>query len=243
MQMAKLTNAGFMLTAGLLSGCANPYPLPIVSVSEEEAVIRGDNNARILNPAWMKGKSYRGLNAAQTMPDLLLNLDIYHTLYSNQYDALVNTMNTADGATVLGGIWGVAGALTGTKAWMYQGAGVAGVSALYTDHYQIKVQSENYYKASEAMRCMYNVVGAMPNGVELSPEGFRTVNIATNDVTSKLLRVQRDVVLAQPDLDRLKKALLLPTPTPVDKNAMKAFTEDKVDDEVLPRIEKCVSEF
>lgn len=241
--MAKLTNAGFMLAAGLLSGCVNPYPQPIVDVSEEKAVKRDANKVRILNPAWQEGKTYGGLNAARNLSDLRLNLDIYHRLYSAQYDGLVKTMNTADGATVLGGLWGVAGALSGTKAWIYQGTGLAGVSTIYTDHYQIKVQSENYFKAKEAMRCMYGVVGEMPDGKELSPAGLRTVNIAINDVTSKLLRVQRDVVLAQPDLERLKKALIAQTQPAATPSAMLQFTPAQVDDDILPRVEKCVSEF
>lgn len=240
--MAKITRPGLLLAVGLLSGCVNPYPQPIVTVSEDDAVIK-DGNVRKLNPAWQKGKSTVGLNAPVNLRDFRLNVEIYHNLYSTQHRDLVNTLNTADGATVLGGLWGVAGALTGTKAWMYQGAGLAGTSAIYTDHYQIKVQSENYFKASEAMRCMYRAVAGMPDGRELSAAGLRTADIAIDDVTAKLSRVQRDVVLAEPDFNRLKKALLLTEPAGADFVAKQSYTADQVDADILPKLEKCVSEF
>ncbi|WP_367253341.1 hypothetical protein [Pseudomonas sp. stari2] len=241
--MAKFSRSSLMLAAGLISGCVNPYPLPVVNVSEQEAVRRDGSNARIMNPSWMKGESSIGLNTAKNLSDFRLNLEIYHKLYTVQYEGLVNTMNVGDGATVLGGLWGVAGALTGTKAWIYQGAGVAGVSSIYTDHYQIKVQSENYFKASEALKCMYGVVGEVPDGIELTPSGLRNVNIALNDVTSKLVRVQRDVVLAQPDLQKLKEALANTPKSAAGPSAMLLFTPAQLDADVVPRVQTCAKEF
>ncbi|MGE8066150.1 hypothetical protein [Pseudomonas sp. NPDC089569] len=241
--MAKLTRPSLMLAVVFMSGCVNPYPQPVVNVSEQEAVKRDGSNVRIMNPNWMKGESSLGLNTAKNLSDFRLNLEIYHKLYTVQYERLVNTLNVADGATVLGGLWGVAGALTETKAWIYQGAGAAGGAAIFTDHYQIKVQSDNYFKAKEALSCMYGVVGEVPDGIELSPAGLRTVNIALNDVISKLLRVQRDVTLAQPDFDKLKRAFAVPDKPPAAPSAWLAYSSTDVDDDVLPRVAKCVSLF
>lgn len=241
--MANLTRTKLLLVAGLLSGCVNPYPQPIVTVSEQEAVQRDENNVRIMNPEWRKANSAGGLNTPYNMHDLRLNLKVYNDLYDAQYKGLVKTLNTTDGATVLGGIWGVAGALTGTKAWIYQGAGIAGGSALYSDHYQIKLQSENYYRAKKAMHCMYCAVAGMPEGRELSATGLRTVDIAIDDVNSKLERVQREVVLAEPDLEKLKKAFSVPEPAAVAPSVKMMYTEAQVDDDVLPKVQKCVSEF
>ncbi|MFH0021445.1 hypothetical protein ACFZAC_07505 [Pseudomonas fluorescens] len=241
--MAKLTRSSLMLAAGLISGCVNPYPLPIVNVSEQEAITRDGSDARIMNPNWMKGESSLGLNTAKNLSDFRLNLEIYHKLYTAQYEGLVNTMNVGDGATVLGGLWGVAGALSGTKAWIYQGAGLAGVSNIYTDHYQIKVQSDNYFKAKEAIRCMYGVVGEIPDGIELSASGLRNINIALNDVIAKLSRVQRDVVLAQPDLEQLKKALANTPQSAAGQAEMLVYTPAQLDADVVPRVQTCAKEF
>lgn len=52
-----------MLAAGLISGCVNPYPLPIVNVSEADTVKR-DNGVRVMNPTWMKGAATLGLDEA-----------------------------------------------------------------------------------------------------------------------------------------------------------------------------------
>ena len=95
--MAKLAGAGFLLAAGLLSGCVNPYPQPIVNVSEKEAVSLGANKVRVMKPSWLKDNPYSGLNAAQNLSDLRLNLDIYSRLYEAQYNGLVNTLSTATG--------------------------------------------------------------------------------------------------------------------------------------------------
>lgn len=240
--MSNLMKTKLFLVAGLLSGCVNPYPQPIVTVTEQEAVKRV-NNVRTMNPEWRKANSAGGLNTPYNTADLRLNLKIYVDLYDAQYKGLVRTLNTTDGATVLGGIWGVAGALTGTKAWIYQGAGVAGGSALYSDHYQIKLQSENYYRARNAMHCMYRTISGVPEGNELSAVGIRTVDIAINDINSKLERVQREVVLAEPDLDKLKRSFLLPEPAAAIPGVKVKLTDDQVDKDILPKIEKCVSEF
>ena len=90
---------------------------------------------------------------------------------------------------------------------------------------------------------MYNIVGPLSDGVELSPSGIRTANIAADTVKTKLLHVQQEVVLAQPDLEKLKKSLLGAAAAPVTPGAMKAFSSDKVDNEILPRLEVCVSDF
>jgi hypothetical protein len=241
--MIKLTRSNLILAAGLISGCVNPYPVPIASVSEQEAVIKDRDNARIINPNWMKGQSSLGLNAAKNLSDFRLNLDVYQKLYTARYEDLVNTMNVGDGATVFGGLWSVAGALSGTRAWFYQGAALAGGSTIYTDHYQIKVQSENYFKAKEAMRCMYGVVGELPDGTELSAAGLRNLNIAFNDVIAKLWRVQRDVVLAQPDLEQLKKALAKTPSVAASPAELQAFTPSQLDNDVVPRVQTCAKEF
>lgn len=240
--MAKLTGSTLMLAAALISGCVNPYPLPIVNVSEEEAISKV-NGVRVMNPDWLKGVSALGLDEAKNLQDFRINVTVYHKLYIAQYEGLVNTMNVGDGATVLGGLWGVAGALTGTKAWIYQGAGVAGVSSIYTDHYQIKVQSENYYNAAKALRCMYKVVGEVPDGVELSATGIRSLNIALNDVTSKLLQVQREVVLAQPDLNKLKEALGKEPGVYTAPTALSALADEKRDNEIVSRVQTCATTF
>lgn len=241
--MAKTLRIKLLLVAGLLTGCANPYPQPIVSVSEQDAVRRDANNVRIINPEWRKANSAGGLNVPNTLSDLRVNLKIYRDLYDAQYKSLIRTLNTSDAATVLGGVWGVAGALTGTKAWIYQGAGVAGGSALYTDHFQIKLQSENYYRAKKTMHCMYRAVAEMPDGRELTDAGLRTVDIAIDDVISKLERVQREVVLAEPDLEKLKAAFSVPAAAAVAPAVKMAYTPTQVDDDILPKVQKCVSEF
>lgn len=240
--MANLTKPGLMLAASLLSGCVNPYPQPIVSVSEQEAVAKDANGVRIINPEWQKAKSARGLNVPTNISDLRINLAIYRDLYKSQHQDLVKALNAGDAATVLGGIWGLAGSISGSKAMLYQGLGLAGVTTIYTDHYQLKVQSENYLKASDTMQCMYRVVAVFPDSKELTPEGLRSINISIDDVISRLSRVQRDIVLAQPDLKRLKEALVVNTPT-ADKATILNFTDAQVDADILPKIEKCVSEF
>jgi len=237
--MANLSKSGFILAAGLISGCVNPYPLPIVSVSEQEAVTKAKNGDRIVNPEWQKTKSAAGLNVPVNLNDLRLNLGIYRDLYYSQYNELTRALNTGDAATVLGGLWGVAGSISGSKAMLYQGLGLAGVTTIYTDHYQLKIQSENYRKASETMQCMYEVVAALPNDNELTPQGLRTVNSVVNGVITRLSRVQRDIVLAQPDFKRLKDAFAANVPALGVEN----LTNANVDSNVIPQIEQCASVF
>lgn len=240
--MANVYRSAIILAGGLIAGCVNPYPLPVVEVSEHEAV-KLEKNVRIMNPDWMKGHPSLGLNSANNLSDFRLNLEVYHKLYNAQYEDLVRALNVADGTTLLGGLWGVAGALSGTRAWIYQGTGLAGVSTIYTSHYQIKVQSENYFKAKEAIRCMYAVVGEIPDGAELSATGQRNLNMALNEVVAKLSRVQRDVVLAQPDLEQLKKSLMQVPSVAAGQRAFMAMKLDQRDDEVVPRVQTCAREF
>ncbi|OLY75750.1 hypothetical protein AU074_22065 [Pseudomonas sp. ATCC PTA-122608] len=124
---------------------------------------------------------------------------------------------------------------------VYQGGGLAGVSAFYTDHYQIKVQSENYLKASDAMRCIERVVSEIPDGLEFTAAGLRVAIIGLDDVTAKLEQAQKSIVIAEPNFDRLKKALTKNVPEFNGRNM--ANDPRDIDDSYLPLIEQCVSKF
>ncbi|WP_139114611.1 hypothetical protein [Pseudomonas sp. 24 E 1] len=234
-----VTKPCLILAASFIAGCISPYPQPVARVSEADAV-EENKSPRTVRHDWLK-KNGSGLNTPKNIADLRLNAGIYRDFYLTQYRDMANTMNASDGGKVIGGLLGVAGALSGSKAMVYQGGGLAGVSAFYTEHYQIKVQSENFLKASDAMRCIERVVAEIPEGMEFTAAGLRVAIIGLEDVIAKLELAQRNIVIAEPNFDRLKNALTKNIPEFNSHN----ITNDQqnIDASYLPLIEQCVSKF
>jgi hypothetical protein len=236
--MMKHARPGVVLIATMIAGCVNPYPEPVIRISESEAVKEGD--VRVAKPEWRQ-KYGTGLNAPRNVQDLRLNASLYKDFYMSHYRQIVSAMNTGDGATLLGGLLGVAGAISGSKAMLYQGGGLAGGSAIYTDHYQLKIQAENYLRASDTMRCVERAIAEIPDRVEFTSAGLRVATMALDDVTNKLEKAQRNIVLAEPDFNRLQKALTQVAPP---FNALALVNDPTVTDKsFLPAIEECVSKF
>lgn len=74
--------------------------------------------------------------------------------YISQEDSLLLTVDMTSNLQFLGMIVSAAGIATKARDWRNSGAGVAGLSNLWSSHYGIAVQATNYRLAAQALDCV-----------------------------------------------------------------------------------------
>ncbi|MDZ4021504.1 hypothetical protein PssiTeo3_49190 [Pseudomonas sichuanensis] len=253
-----------VLSISLLTGCVNPYPLPVNEPTENDSVLqpqtgvggggktRPARTQREANPERL-GALAAALKKPETQHDLKLNLMIYRDHYFKVHNDLVTANNAAKDTAVAGGIIGVIGGLTKSASTVYTGSAIAAGSSIYGQRYDFTIQALNYRKASIAMDCMLGVVAPLPDVTPLSNPGITTASENIEEVRRKLYQAQSTVVLKDPDLKQLKEALRaeMDANTKFDiyiKNgaAAKAASANLAQEEetlVLARLDSCTKQF
>lgn len=163
--------------------------------------------------------------------------------YQGRADQLRETLAIASETTFFGAVVGVLGAAFGSADVAKVAAGLVGGTTLLSSRYQLSIQASNYDRASKAMLCMRDRLadaqvfvvaqsGAGSKLKEVNPTVHALLPQYVRDqvlvVQNKLDKVQRDIVISEPDIEKIKAALGLPkikgtmeamneqTPTPVD---------------------------
>ncbi len=252
------------LTIGLLTGCVNPYPLPLNEPTEEDSVLQPQTatgpdgkarDARAQREASSKrlGALASALTKPETQHDLKLNLLIYRDHYFKIHSDLIIANNVTKDTTVAGGIIGVIGGLAKSTSTVYSGGAIAAGSSIYGQRYEFTIQALNYRKASIAMDCMLSVVAPLKDANPLSNSGITSASNNIEEVRQKLYQAQSAVVLKDPDLKQLKAALKVEGQA---ENKLRTFVAKGLtplavganlpqveEDLVLARLDGCVKSF
>lgn len=145
--------------------------------------------------------------------------------YQGRADQLRETLAIASETTFFGAVIGVLGAAFGSADIAKGSAGLVGGTTLLSSRYQANIQASNYDRASKAMLCMRDhladaqafvdtLSGTSSKLKEVNPTLHALLPQYVRDqvlvVQNKLDKVQRDIVIAEPDIDKIKAALNLP---------------------------------
>jgi hypothetical protein len=209
----------FAVMIGLVSGCVNPYPLPLKEPTEQDSVLQPHDaikhhngtstprsTQREANPN-RPGALVSALSKPASMHDLKVNLLIYRDHYLMAQNELIKAKTATTDITLAGGIIAVIGGLVESTSTVYTGGAIAAGSSIYDQRYNFEIQAVNYRKASETMDCMLSVVSPISDIKGLSSPGITTAAQQIEEVRRKLYKAQSAVVLVDPDLSQLKNAL------------------------------------
>ncbi len=176
--------------------------------------------------------------------------------YQERADQLRETLAVASETTFFGAVFGVLGAAFGNADVAKGAAGVVGGTTLLSSRYQLSIQASNYERASTAMLCMRDRLadaqafvartGTDSTLKAVDPDVHARLPQHVRDqvlvVQNKLDKVQRDIVIAEPDVDKIKAALGLQNTV---KGAMHATDEPQPDpiNTLLANLSACSAAF
>lgn len=193
--------AGITVLCVLATGCANLRPDIHHQPMKEELVAAG--------AAQYTGPDNGTLGAYYVYTDQLA------AWHQGRADGLFAGNALLSELGFIGVVAGVAAAAAEHTTAARNAAIVAGGSTLIADRYSIKVQGANYEKAADAFICMRDKIGAAitevsGGDIRASSLDVRLPNIVKDNVLAvlrKLRKAQRDIVIAAPDVQKIKEAL------------------------------------
>ena len=213
-QTIKLANLSGALVA--LTACA---PLPTKMPPSNYIV--PDTYHQVVTPEREIGKINQQLLA-------------FEATWRNAHASLAEGGFWAGEGVFYGSIAAAIGGLTKSVATTKAGAGIAGGSALLSDHYKVTVQATNYLNAADAIRCLRLKIAHVPSGVwtlydnsgaliadksyfsddQAAIDGYKALSdlISTIDesifgVVSALTKAQGQITLASPSVADITKAI------------------------------------
>lgn len=228
-----------MLAFALLSGCStfpNQIAGPTINFNSPPQGVKA-NYLVNYNPIGYQTGSQIGstiLPVETTLTGIQTQIMAMQAAYASQQNKLLLEVDLTSNLQFFGMIASAAGIATKSNAWRNGGAGMAGLSNLWSSHYGIAVQSTNYGLAAQALDCASGEIDYItptfwsdaydPQGVFRIPKEIFTVKdasaadvaVAYDTLSNMYQNLHKTVAKIDQKLRSLQASVTIPTVSVTD---------------------------